>query len=243
MLRGSKDKRRSGPFDVARFFGPDNQGVVEFDPPTLDRANQRATVFMRALHVPRNIDRIRFRPETSKPLQVELVPSNDGGLLEGWSLSGPDAGGWYEASSGTPLEFGSLGLLAKLTFSSITEDSLGSTYGVRQFHIRRRQDPGKLHVLRHWRRHRCTQPAPTPVPPTTSESTRRPAPPTATPTPQPAARTGCHRDQARTVSGAIDTPDGRTRTNTVCPKESPGPVEISVSGIPLAEPEFRPTNS
>ena len=113
-----------GPFDVARFFGPDNQGVIEFDPPTLDRASSRATAYMRALHVPRNIDRIRFKVETSKPLQVELVPSRDGGLLEGWTLIGPDAGGWYEASSGTPLEFGSLGLLAKLTFSNITEDFL-----------------------------------------------------------------------------------------------------------------------
>ena len=124
-LAGIEGDTVFGPFDVARFFGPDNQGVIEFDPPTLDRANRRATAFMRALHVPRNIDRIRFRVETPKPLQVELVPGRDGGLLAGWSLTGPDAGGWYEASSGTPLEFGSLGLLAKLTFSNVTEDGLG----------------------------------------------------------------------------------------------------------------------
>ena len=78
---------------------------------------------MRALHVPRNIDRILFRVQTTKPLQVELVPSNDGGLLEGWTLSGPDEG-WYEATSATPLEFGNLGLLAKLTLSNITEEGL-----------------------------------------------------------------------------------------------------------------------
>ena len=74
--------------------------------------------------MPRNIDRIRFRAKTSKPLQVDLVPGRDGGLLEGWTLSGPDARGWYQASSGTRLEFGSLGLLAKLTLSGITEDFL-----------------------------------------------------------------------------------------------------------------------
>ena len=113
-----------GPFDVARFFGADNQGVIKFDPPSVDRANNRATVFMRALHVPRNIDRIRFRAQTSKPLQVALVPGTDGGLLDGWRLSGPDAGGWYEVASGTPLEFGSLGLLANLIFSNLTEDNL-----------------------------------------------------------------------------------------------------------------------
>ena len=113
-----------GPFDVARFLGPDNHGVVGYDPPSLDRANRRATVFMRAQHIPRNIDRIRFRAHRDKPLRVELVPSRDGGLLEGWTLSGPDAGGWYEAASATPLEFGNLGLLAELTFSNITEDGL-----------------------------------------------------------------------------------------------------------------------
>ena len=113
-----------GAFDVASFFGPDNQGVIEFDPPTVDRANNRATTFMRARHVPRNIDRIRFKVETSKPLQVDLVPGRDGGIMEGWSLSGPDAGGWYEASSSTPLEFGSLGPLFRVTLSQVTEKSL-----------------------------------------------------------------------------------------------------------------------
>ena len=121
-LTGVVGETQVGPFDVARFFGADNQGVIEFDTPSLDRAGQRATVFMRAQHVPRNIDRIRFRPETTKPLTVDLVPSKDGGLLEGWSLSGPDADGWYEAFSGTPLEFGSLGLLTKLTILNLTED-------------------------------------------------------------------------------------------------------------------------
>lgn len=47
-----------GPFDVSQFFGADNQGVIEFDPPSLDRVNRRATAFMRALHIPRNIDRM-----------------------------------------------------------------------------------------------------------------------------------------------------------------------------------------
>ena len=122
-VAGILGETEAGPFDVERFFGADNQGVVGFDPPAFDRANQRATAFMRAFHVPRNIDRMRFRAETDKPVQVELVSGREGGLLEGWALSGPDANGWYEASSGTPLEFGSLGLLAKLTFSGIADDA------------------------------------------------------------------------------------------------------------------------
>ncbi len=123
-LSGVQGSTEVGPFDVARFYGVDNQGIIRFDPPSFDRANQRATAFMRALHIPRNIDRIRFRMSTDKPVRVELAPSGDGGLPEGWLLSGPDADGWYEMTSPTPLAFGSLGLLAKLTFSNVTEDGL-----------------------------------------------------------------------------------------------------------------------
>ena len=123
-MEGVSGETLVGLFDVASFFGSDNQGAIEFDPPSLDLANRRATLFMRASHIPRNIDRIRFRAQTSKPLHVDLVPSEDGGLLEGWRLSGPGPGGWYEAVSDTPLEFGALGLLAKLTFSDLDENGL-----------------------------------------------------------------------------------------------------------------------
>ena len=89
-LAGIRGETEVGPFDVARFFAADNQEVIGYDPPSLDRANQRATVFMRAQHIPRNIDRIRFRADTDNPLRAELVQSRDGGLLEGWTLNGPD---------------------------------------------------------------------------------------------------------------------------------------------------------
>ena len=82
-LRGAEGNFHTETFDVARFFGPDNRGVVQFDPASVDRATGQATLFMRALHVPRNIGRIRFRLETSKPVAVELVSREDGGLLDG----------------------------------------------------------------------------------------------------------------------------------------------------------------
>ncbi len=122
--RGLSADTTVGPFDVATFFGPDNQGVVSTDPPTLDRAAGTANVFVRARHMPRNIDRIRFSPGTSKPVSVELVGAEDGGILEGWNLSGPDGAGYYEASSNTPIEFGDSGLLFKLRYSDITERGL-----------------------------------------------------------------------------------------------------------------------
>ena len=228
-VAGVEGQTAFGPFDVARFFGPDNRGVIEFDPPSLDRASSRATVFMRALHVPRNIDRIRFRAETSKPLQVELVPSRDGGLLEGWSLSGPDAAGWYEAASDTPLEFGSLGLLAKLTFSNITEDGLevpiefdNSIYtGGKTLARSTSLGIGDVTVA---------SAGPTPVPTATSAAaTATPQPATPTPAAGPSVT-----ESSRTVRGAIDTP-GETDEYEVT-QIGTGPVQISVTDIPLAEP-------
>ncbi len=112
-----------GPFDVALFFGPDNRGVIDFDPPSLDHANNRSTLFMRALHIPRNIDRIRFRFDTSNPVEVETVSRRNGGLLDGWMLSGPDSTGFYEASSSEPLEFGNFGPMFKLAVSGVTEQT------------------------------------------------------------------------------------------------------------------------
>ena len=123
-LRGAEGDFRTDGFDAARFFGPDNRGVIRFDPPSLDRAAGTATLFMRALHVPRNIDRIRFKLNTSKPAAVELVAGADGGLLGGWTLSGPDEDGFYEASSGEPIEFGNFGPLFRLTLSGVTEKRL-----------------------------------------------------------------------------------------------------------------------
>ena len=74
-LAGFHGSTEVGPFDVERFYGADNQGVVQLDPPSFDRANRRARVFMRALHIPRNIDRIRFRANIDIDFRVELVPS------------------------------------------------------------------------------------------------------------------------------------------------------------------------
>ena len=122
-LWGLDARTQVGPFNVEAFFGADNQGVIEFDPPSLAPGGE-VTAFLRALHVPRNVNRIRFKADTSKPISVEIVPRLDGGLLEGWTLSGPDADGFYDASSEDPLEFGNLGLLFKLTISNVTEQSL-----------------------------------------------------------------------------------------------------------------------
>ena len=111
-------------FDVAEFFGPDNRGMVQLDPPSVDRYSGQATLYMRALHTPRSIDRILFRLDTSKPISVEIVEESDGGLLQGWELSGPDPDGWYDASSDEAIEFGNFGPLFKLTIINIDEQNV-----------------------------------------------------------------------------------------------------------------------
>ena len=110
--------------DVASFFGLDRRGFIGFDPPSVDRERGQAQVFVRALHVPRNIDHFRFKLDTTKNVAITLVPRVDGGLLEGWDLSGPDEEGFYDLSSYRSLEFGNFGLLFQLTLSGVTEETL-----------------------------------------------------------------------------------------------------------------------
>ena len=112
------------PLDVGSFYGLDTQGRIAIDPPSVIKSKAQADVFVRAIRVPRNISRFRVRADTAKPLTVQLVPREDGGLLDGWDLFGPDKRGFYQAFSDTPLEFGESGLLFHFTVSSVTEQRL-----------------------------------------------------------------------------------------------------------------------
>ena len=110
--------------DVSSFYGLDTCGRIAIDPPSLDREQGEAQVFVRALHSPRNVNYFRFRLDTPKAVEVRLVPRSDGGVLEGWELSGPDPDGYFGASSSQPLEFGNFGLLFQLNLSGVTEKTL-----------------------------------------------------------------------------------------------------------------------
>lgn len=110
--------------DVASLYGSDLQGRISVDPPSLDRDQGNARVFIRALHIPRNVTEIRFGVDTIKPVQATILPRDQGGLLEGWGLSGPDETGFYTASSTSPLDFGNFGLLFQLDITDVTEKSL-----------------------------------------------------------------------------------------------------------------------
>lgn len=105
------------------FYGRDIRGVLAFDPPVIDVELEEATLYVRALHVPRNITGFRVRHLTGAPIGISLVPKGDGGLLEEWEVSGPDELGFYDVSSATPLEFGSFGVLLKLVVPWATVDT------------------------------------------------------------------------------------------------------------------------
>ena len=110
--------------DVEEFFAPDTEGQIAFDPPVFNRARALSSVFVRASHVPRNVNLFRFKVDSSRPVEVRLATIDEGGLLGGWDLSGPDAEGFFEASSDEVLVFGNFGLLFHITVPRLFEDVL-----------------------------------------------------------------------------------------------------------------------
>ncbi|TFH61466.1 MAG: VWA domain-containing protein [Candidatus Zixiibacteriota bacterium] len=105
--------------DLGSIYGDDRVGVITFDSPAVTSGHLRMVV--RAQHIPRNIDRIRFRLDTPKTCSVSLIASADGGLCDGWSIAGPDSLGYFELASAIPLEFGDFGPLFNIDISPVTE--------------------------------------------------------------------------------------------------------------------------
>lgn len=108
--------------DLGSIYGDDRVGVITFDSPTVAASHLRMVV--RAQHLPRNIDRFRFRFDTPKTCNVSLIAAADGGLCDGWNLSGPDSFGYFELASVTPLKFGDFGPLFNIDISPVTEITL-----------------------------------------------------------------------------------------------------------------------
>lgn len=117
-LRGQFDSS----LNLGSVYGDDRVGVITFDSPTVIAGHLRMVV--RAQHVPRNIDRFRFRLETTKTCIVTLIPADGGGLCSGWSINGPDSLRYFELASPAPLEFGDFGPLFHLDITPVTEITL-----------------------------------------------------------------------------------------------------------------------
>jgi hypothetical protein len=107
--------------DLGSVYGDDRIGVLTFDEPTL--AAGQLGVVVRAQHLPRNIDHIRFKIDTDKNFSVSLVASSEGGLCEGWTVV-KGADGYVDITSTTPLQFGDFGPLFKIVIDQVVESSL-----------------------------------------------------------------------------------------------------------------------
>ncbi len=123
-LAGVTAEFASEPLPFGEVYSPDTQGRIAVDPPTMDTENRTATTFIRALHVPRNIQHFRFTLDVDLPVAVSLAPAGAGGLLEGWELAQPDAVGYWLATGPAPLPFGNFGLLFKVVVADVTTEEL-----------------------------------------------------------------------------------------------------------------------
>jgi hypothetical protein len=108
--------------DLGSIYGDDRVGVLSFDSPTLTASGLH--VIVRAQHVPRNIDRFRFKLATTKEYHLSLIAADAGGICSDWTISGADDQGYVAVSSTTPLLFGDFGPLFQIDISPIIETSV-----------------------------------------------------------------------------------------------------------------------
>jgi hypothetical protein len=101
------------------FAGDTRVGHLTIDKPEFE--DDRVRFFIRARHVPRNINEIRFRVNTTLETTIELVGMDDGGICSGWTLTKSERN-VYSIASEEPLEFGITGLIANGTISGIQLD-------------------------------------------------------------------------------------------------------------------------
>ena len=123
-LAGVTGEFATGALPFGEIYSPDTQGRIAIDPPTIDLEEQTATTFVRALHVPRNIQHLRFTLDIDRPVTVSLVPAHEGGLLDGWELSPPDDVGYWKVTGPSPLPFGNFGLLFKVAVTEVSAEDV-----------------------------------------------------------------------------------------------------------------------
>ncbi len=110
--------------DLRGVIADDRIGELTYDDEVLE--GERANVFLRLLHTPRNINRFRFRFLSGKLDEVTMVAAEDGGILDStWQLLGPNPELWYTLKSDSSvLPFGGFGLLVNARFRNVGDSSL-----------------------------------------------------------------------------------------------------------------------
>lgn len=114
----------AGTLDLGSVFtkGADLVGQVNVDHAVV--ASGHLETFVRAMHIPREINSLKFRIGADKPVTISLPQYSEGGLLDGWQVKGPDSAGYFLLSSPSPeafLNFGDSGLLFKIAIEGVGE--------------------------------------------------------------------------------------------------------------------------
>lgn len=122
LLYGAMHGSFDTTLDLGSIYGDDRVGMITFDSPTM--LSNKLSVVARAQHVPRNINRFRFKLDTTKPYTVTLPQAVDGGLCEGWAVDVPDIEGYLDVSATVPLKFGDFGPLFQITVDDVTETAI-----------------------------------------------------------------------------------------------------------------------
>lgn len=108
--------------DLGSIFGDDRIGLLTFSGPIREVSSLVLTVW--AEHVPRNIDRFRFRLDTGKEVLITLPAAEDGGLCDGWFVDYSEFDNWIEIHSATPLSFGAFGSLWQMEIRDLIESEI-----------------------------------------------------------------------------------------------------------------------
>lgn len=110
--------------DLGAIYDDDRVGRLGYEESGV--INQRAEIRFNADHLPRNIDKFRFRLDTNLPARWEIIEAQEGGICENWRLDGPDAQGYISlaAPAGGSLPFGDSGGLCKIIFENLKYSGL-----------------------------------------------------------------------------------------------------------------------
>ncbi|MDZ4857625.1 MAG: VWA domain-containing protein [Candidatus Hydrogenedentes bacterium] len=116
IIQGISDEQN---VSLSSFTGDILMGQVSMRTTGVQSGATQATV--RADYIPRNVNKFEFTLSSTEAFTVSIVPLNEGGLVEGWTLT-PLGGGVYSLIAPTPAEvlpYGSYGDLLRLSFASV----------------------------------------------------------------------------------------------------------------------------
>jgi len=77
-----------------------------------------------ASHMPRAVNSMRFRIDTDVPYEIRVPWAGQGGVLQGWDVSKPDARGFRTISSEKPAAFADFGFLFNIVFHGLPANGM-----------------------------------------------------------------------------------------------------------------------